>query len=62
LTTGSMALHFSACEAHMNLDNESACLTADNVWNEVVTIHRSFTINCLIKKNRYNNLLAFTAH
>jgi hypothetical protein len=31
----------ACCEAYTNFANESACLTADNVWNEVVTIHRS---------------------
>jgi hypothetical protein len=32
----------TACsEVHMNFANESASLMADNVWNEVVTIHRS---------------------
>jgi hypothetical protein len=43
LMTASMALHFTApcCEAHTNFANESACLTADNVQNEVITIHRS---------------------
>jgi hypothetical protein len=25
----------------MNFADESTCLTADNAWNEVVTIHRS---------------------
>jgi hypothetical protein len=29
------------CEAHTNFADESACLTADNIWNEVVTIQRS---------------------
>jgi hypothetical protein len=33
---------FTACpEAHTNFADESACLTADNIQNEVVTIHRS---------------------
>jgi hypothetical protein len=31
----------ACCEAHTNFTDESACLMADNVWNEVVTIHRS---------------------
>jgi hypothetical protein len=32
----------AAChEAHLNFVDESACLTANNVRNEVVTIHRS---------------------
>jgi hypothetical protein len=32
----------AACrEAHTNFADESACLTADNVRNEVVTIRRS---------------------
>jgi hypothetical protein len=29
------------CEAHKNFADESACLTADNFPNEVVTFHRS---------------------
>jgi hypothetical protein len=55
--------------AHMNFADELACLTANNIWNEVVTIHRSqevlkmlsslhlgsFCINCLVKKPRYSN-------
>jgi hypothetical protein len=28
-------------EAHMNFADKSACLTADNIWNEVVTNHKS---------------------
>jgi hypothetical protein len=42
-----MALHFTVasgaacCEAHTNFANESAFLVADNICNEVVTIHRS---------------------
>jgi hypothetical protein len=39
------ALHSGQCatchKAHTNFANESACLTADNIQNEVVTIHRS---------------------
>jgi hypothetical protein len=39
------ALHGSWCTAccgtHMNFSDESACLMADNIRNEVVTIHRS---------------------
>jgi hypothetical protein len=31
----------AGCEVHTNFANKSACLTADNVQNEVVTIHRS---------------------
>jgi hypothetical protein len=31
----------TCCEAHANFADESACLAGDNVWNEVVTIHRS---------------------
>jgi hypothetical protein len=31
----------TGCEAHTNFADESACLMVDNVWNEVVTIHRS---------------------
>jgi hypothetical protein len=38
------ALHGGQCaacyKALMNFASESACLMADNVWNEVVTIHR----------------------
>jgi hypothetical protein len=30
----------AGCEAHTNFADESVCLTADNVRNEVVTIHR----------------------
>jgi hypothetical protein len=47
LWTESTALHLTAvscaacCEAHTNFADESACLKADNVRNEVVTIHRS---------------------
>jgi hypothetical protein len=37
------ALHgdrcIAGCEAHTNFVDE--CLLADNVWDEVVTIHRS---------------------
>jgi hypothetical protein len=42
-----MALRFTAageplcCEGHMNFADESACPMANNVQNEVVTIHRS---------------------
>jgi hypothetical protein len=42
--TMSTPLRFTAaacCEAHTNFADESACLTADNVRNEVATIHRS---------------------
>jgi hypothetical protein len=28
-------------EEHMKFADESACLTADNVWNETVAFHRS---------------------
>jgi hypothetical protein len=31
----------AGCEAHTTFAGESACLTADNVRNEAVTIHRS---------------------
>jgi hypothetical protein len=31
----------AGCEAHMNFVNESACLMANNVQNEIVTICRS---------------------
>jgi hypothetical protein len=37
----------AGCEAHMNFADESACLTADNVRNEVVTIHRSQMLKML---------------
>jgi hypothetical protein len=30
----------AGCEAHTDFDDESICMLADNVWNEVVTIHR----------------------
>jgi hypothetical protein len=39
------ALHSDQCTAgcvvHTNFADESAFLTADNIWNEVVTMHRS---------------------
>jgi hypothetical protein len=32
----------AACsEVHTTFADESACLTTDNVWNEVIKIHRS---------------------
>jgi hypothetical protein len=31
----------AGCEAHTNIADELVCLTADNVQNEVVRIHRS---------------------
>jgi hypothetical protein len=31
-------------EEHTNFASESACLTADNVLSEVVTIHRSLEV------------------
>jgi hypothetical protein len=57
----------AACrEVHTNFANESECLMADSVRNDVVTIHRShevskmsvysqipFAINCFVKKH-YN--------
>jgi hypothetical protein len=66
------ALHGGRCaacyKAHMNFTDESACLAANNVQNEVVTIHRSQEVlkmlssvhidifhNCFVKKHRYNN-------
>jgi hypothetical protein len=67
----------AAChKMHMNFANESACLTGDNIQNEIVTIRRSqevlkmlslytqisFTINCFIKKQMSNILLALTVH
>jgi hypothetical protein len=30
----------TGCEVHTNFVDESACLTADKIRNEVVTIHR----------------------
>jgi hypothetical protein len=56
----------AGCEAHTNSADESACLTADNVRNEVVTIHRSHEVlkmlslytqissvfNCFVKKTQ----------
>jgi hypothetical protein len=33
--------YVACCKVHTNFADESACLTADNVPNEVVTIHRS---------------------
>jgi hypothetical protein len=56
-------------EAHINFADESACLTAENLRNEIVTIHRSSQMvskmpsslhvdtfrNCFVKKHRYNN-------
>jgi hypothetical protein len=35
------ALHGDRCETHTNFADESAFLTADNVRNEVVTVHKS---------------------
>jgi hypothetical protein len=74
LLAGSTAvLHCDRCaafrEEHTNFADVSACLTADNVRNKVVTIHGSqevlkmlslytqisFAINCFVKKHRYNN-------
>jgi hypothetical protein len=31
----------AGCEAHTDFDGESICVLAENVWNEVLTIHRS---------------------
>jgi hypothetical protein len=31
----------ASCKAHTNFASESACLMADNIRTEVVTIHRS---------------------
>jgi hypothetical protein len=60
-----------ACrEAQTNFADESACLTADTVRNEVVAIHRSQEVSkmlslyvyilskliILLKKHRYNSL------
>jgi hypothetical protein len=33
--------HAACREVHMNFADESACLTADNVWNEVVATQKS---------------------
>jgi hypothetical protein len=58
----------------MNFADESACLTADNIQNEVVTSHRSqevlkmlssvhkvlFTINCFVKNTGTEIFLAFS--
>jgi hypothetical protein len=47
LLTGSTALHFMTtrgatdCKAHTNFANELSCLMASNIYNEVVSIHRS---------------------
>jgi hypothetical protein len=41
-----MALHFRL-PAHANFDDESICLLADNIQNEVVTIHRSQVLKML---------------
>jgi hypothetical protein len=30
----------TGCEVRMNFAGESTCLMVDNVWNEVVTVHR----------------------
>jgi hypothetical protein len=60
-------------EAHANLADESGCLMADNVWNEVVTVHKSqevFKMSCLhleifrsfIKNTGTTILLVLTAH
>jgi hypothetical protein len=66
------ALHGNWCtasyEEHANFADKSACLMANNIWNEVVTIHRSqkvfktlslciwifFAINRFVKKHRCN--------
>jgi hypothetical protein len=41
LLTGSTALRFTATGAPTRLTDESVCLAADNVRNDVVTVHRS---------------------
>jgi hypothetical protein len=63
-----------AChKAHTNFVNESACVTADKIWNSVVTIHRSQEVkmltlymyifhNCFIKNRGTRISLALTAH
>jgi hypothetical protein len=74
------ALHGSqctaGCEVYTNIANELACLTGDNVWNEVVTIYRSqevlkmlclymqifLAINCFVKNTGTTILLAPAAH
>jgi hypothetical protein len=59
----------TGCEVHMNFTHESACLKADNVSDEVVTIHILqdvlkmlplytwvfFEINRFFKNHRYDN-------
>jgi hypothetical protein len=66
----------AGCMVHMNFTNESACLMADNIRNEVVTIQRSqgvlkmlslymgisFSINCFVKKCRYSNTSCIAAY
>jgi hypothetical protein len=66
----------ACCEAHTNFANESACLAADGLRNEVVTIQKSqevlkmlalymtvsFAINCSIKNTSTTIFLAFRAH
>jgi hypothetical protein len=57
----------ASCEAHANSVDESACLMANNSWNEVITIHRAYEMlkmpsslhtdifcNCFVKKHGYN--------
>jgi hypothetical protein len=64
----------ACCKVNANFADESACLTADNISNEVVTIHRSQKVvkmlsslhvdifhNCFIK-NTGTTVLALTAH
>jgi hypothetical protein len=61
----------ACCEVLTNFADESACLTADNVRNEVVTIRRSeevstrrrvLHINCFFINTGTTILLALTAH
>jgi hypothetical protein len=62
----------ACCDAHMNFANKSACLTADNVRNEVrsqevlkmLSLYTQiyFAIICFVKKNTGITVLALTAH
>jgi hypothetical protein len=57
----------TGCEVHKNFADESAYLMADNIWNELVTVHISQVLKMLcrytqisfaivsLKKYRYNN-------
>jgi hypothetical protein len=66
----------AGCEAHRNFANESICLLADAVQNEVAAIHRSqevlkilslytytyFAINCFVKKTRVQQFFLRSRH